>query len=37
MLELRQNPRPAGLAFRAPEKLEALAVPTNEGFRYYDG
>jgi hypothetical protein len=37
MLELRRNPWPAGLAFPAPEKLETLAVPTNEGFRCYDG
>src|SRR5271170_2485563 len=29
-------PRPARLAFPAPEKLEALAVPTDEGFGPHD-
>ena len=35
-LELRRNPRPARLAFSTPEKLEALAVPTDEGFGCHD-
>ena len=37
MLELRRNSWPAGLAFPTPEKLEALAVPTNESSRGHDG
>ena len=37
MLELRRNPRPARLAFPTPEQLEALAVPTDEGFGRHDG
>ena len=36
MLELRRNSWPAGLAFPTPEKLEALAVPTNEGSGRHD-
>ena len=35
-MELRRNPRPARLAFPTPEKLEALAVPGDEGFRRHD-
>jgi len=36
MLEVRRNPRPARLAFPTPEQLEALAVPTDEGFGRHD-
>src|SRR5271170_2806684 len=32
MLEVGRNHRPARWAFPTPEKLKALAVPTNEGF-----
>ena len=35
-LELPRNPRLARLAFPTPEKLEALAVPTDEGLRLHD-
>jgi hypothetical protein len=37
MSEVRRNPRPARLAFPTPEKLEALAVPSNEGSGRHDG
>jgi hypothetical protein len=36
MLEVQRNPWPAGLAFPTPEKLEDLAVPTDESFGPYD-
>jgi hypothetical protein len=32
MLEVRWNPRPAGLAFPTQEKLEALAMPADKRF-----
>ena len=37
LLEVRRNPRPAGLAFPMLEKSETLAVPTDESSGPYDG
>ena len=37
MLEVQRNPWSAGLAFPTPEKLETVAVPTDESFGCNDG
>ena len=37
LLELRRDTRPARLAFPTPEKLEAFAMPTDEGLGRHEG